>query len=293
MLNHGRTLLLNRGPTVEALGERLVPRSFTALDLPSYLRQLRGVLFGRNPDRAMFNYRLAQLMAVLHSTEYEQYLFDLDPRVTYLRRDDLTLARPETYHPLADRVGTGDDTTVTTASVYFVPGDAISLYVPWLNYEQGSEVEIFIQGNPTPPDATGRMFYKLRLDLVAGSQVTVTQQTPTRRVQTTSLNYTQGISNPVALGDAGYDFRLTTNATGESWRIWVYNEPQWGPGQLEQALNAAGDPTLQQLFGSNPTEPYRTFRNLWFQHEEMPYRLSGLLLAMIYRTDEVLNAQST
>jgi hypothetical protein len=49
-----------------------------------------------------------------------------------------------------------------------------------------------------------------------------------------------------------------------------------------------GEPTLTSLFGVAPAEPFRTFQNLWEQNDEVPLRLGGLILATIYRTNEVL-----
>ena len=35
-------------------------------------------------------------------------------------------------------------------------------------------------------------------------------------------------------------------------------------------------------------EPYKTFRNLWFKHPHMPYRLGAALAAYVYRLDSLL-----
>jgi hypothetical protein len=53
------------------------------------------------------------------------------------------------------------------------------------------------------------------------------------------------------------------------------------------SLEMLGEPIFLELFGSAPAEPYSTFKNLWFDHPLPAYRLSGLVLALIYRTEEL------
>ena len=90
MINHVRTLLLNRGrdgtPRTSP-GEEYVPPTFAPRALTTPLRTAFTTLYGGDPDRLMLNYRLRQLTALLHSTELEEYVLAKDPRVTYLPLD--------------------------------------------------------------------------------------------------------------------------------------------------------------------------------------------------------------
>lgn len=52
-------------------------------------------------------------------------------------------------------------------------------------------------------------------------------------------------------------------------------------------LEFLGEPTYLELFGVAPDEPYRTFKNLWEEHPLPAYRLSGIVLALIYRINEL------
>lgn len=89
MINHVRTLLLNRngntGPGLAFPGAEYVPSAYRARTLPPYLEAAMRALFGFKPDPLYQNYRLWQLMQLLHSTELEEYVLAPDPRVTYLR----------------------------------------------------------------------------------------------------------------------------------------------------------------------------------------------------------------
>ena len=54
-----------------------------------------------------------------------------------------------------------------------------------------------------------------------------------------------------------------------------------------------GEPLFLELFGvDDNAQPYATFKNLWNDHPNPMYRLGGLVLAMIYRTNEVIELGS-
>lgn len=86
MINHGRTLLLNQsGRTYQPqyLGEEYIPPLYSEIDLPSYLRTARRLIFGSAPERVFLNFRTRELLHTIHETGLAEYLYDLDPRVTY------------------------------------------------------------------------------------------------------------------------------------------------------------------------------------------------------------------
>lgn len=59
------------------------------------------------------------------------------------------------------------------------------------------------------------------------------------------------------------------------------------PDRFAYVLGAVlNDHTKQRmLFGDAATEPYKTFYNLTFKHFALPYRISGIVLAFIYRLE--------
>ncbi len=104
MINHARTLLLNRSgdkrPGITAavnsqpesssfFMEEYVPPLFHPVVLPAALAYAHGLLFGQGADDAYVNFRAAQYMRILHSTEFVDYVLALDPRVTYFANDDI------------------------------------------------------------------------------------------------------------------------------------------------------------------------------------------------------------
>ena len=73
------------------------------------------------------------------------------------------------------------------------------------------------------------------------------------------------------------------------WVVRAQVNPKPIIGSISR-LELLGEPAFLSLFGVAPKEPYETFKNLWFDHPLPVYRMGGLVLALIYRTNEVRNA---
>jgi hypothetical protein len=85
MINHARTLLLNIEPRTynsDMLGEEFIPE-FNAIKLPTYLDRARKIIFGTDPDKVFLNFRAYELLSLMHRTELAEFVYALDPRVTY------------------------------------------------------------------------------------------------------------------------------------------------------------------------------------------------------------------
>ena len=261
MLNHARTLLMNidgannPGPTF--FGEEAVPADFRELELPSFLVAIRQQLFGSDPDRSMMNYRLWQFMRVLHSTEdLAQHVTAFDPRVTYVDSQRTDLFDRESFQP-----------------------EIVQL--------AGARAALSPQDGPAPPDLVGRVYHQYLVEVLTGATVRVTQETTPIKQDIVPYTFTSGLSGRVDLFDSGWGVLMGTDSGGTSWKFQVRNRPTFDLGQLVVMLERIGEPVLLELFGLVPDEPFRTFKNLWEQNDETPFKLGGLLLALITRTDEV------
>lgn len=85
MINHARTLLLNIAPdttNIDMLGEEFIP-PFNVLRVPHYLKTPRRIIFGSDPDKVFLNFRAFELLTLIHQTELAEFLYALDPRITY------------------------------------------------------------------------------------------------------------------------------------------------------------------------------------------------------------------
>ena len=93
MLNKVRTLLMNRGREGHDLrlpGEEYIPADFVRRVQPVWLRRIYARLFGANPDRLFINYRMRQLMQLIHATPLSEFVAADVADLTYLPfRDEL------------------------------------------------------------------------------------------------------------------------------------------------------------------------------------------------------------
>lgn len=262
MYNHARTLLLNLPGNDQYFanipGDELIPAAYTTQELPNYLRQLRAMLFGANPDRAMLNYRVAQLLELTESTELQQYILQLDSRVTYSSYQR-QLADPETFKPTVTQYG-----------------------------EKNSAKILTVIGSPDSPDDSGvsRYDYRITLD---GANISIQRLiSPTSTTQHT-LSFTSGLSDAYELPGSGYSVRVNTSSLNGGWSVKGFLRPTRSLNSLESATRSLGEPVFLQLFGVVDVEPYITFKNCWNSHPEFAYRLGGLVLAMTYRLQELRN----
>lgn len=94
MINHARTLLLNRPASYfngVAMSEYIDPL-FKPVDLPVGLQAFRDILFTPGIDKFSENYIAAKLMQLLHAPELVDYTLAYDPRFTYDIGDDTVRA---------------------------------------------------------------------------------------------------------------------------------------------------------------------------------------------------------
>ena len=70
------------------------------------------------------------------------------------------------------------------------------------------------------------------------------------------------------------------------WEITTRAKPASAITTAISPLEMLGEPVFLELFGVGNDEPYETFKNLWFDHPLPAYRLAGITLAVIYRTEE-------
>lgn len=264
MINHARTLLLNVSGVSsqrQETGEEYIPETYRALELPSYLQTPRKVLFGAAPDRYFLNFRARELLAYLHQTELAEYVYALDPRVTYW---------PEPARPFYD----------TEKQLRVTQTFGVEPSTP------------FFSGDLFADNSRGRSVREFSLRAESdGTTWTAALRTPDRpgKVETTSLLFVNGLSQKLPLSTTGLYFQLRQPASATDWQIYTRVKPSPALTTLLPILEFLGEPLFLELFGVNDAdEPYGTFKRLWFDHPNPVYRFGGLVLAMIYRTDEIL-----
>lgn len=255
MINHGRTLLLNKSgatrPHADFFLEEYVDPDFRPLQLPGFLSAARRVLIG-DADDAFSNFRLAQFVDLLHSTEFVSYLTALDPRITYRNKRSIL---DENYDGQANA----------------------------LNDE--ADIPVAFEGEISSSPASPRLWYQWDVEVLDG--VTVRSRFGTQVFEET-VTIENNLTSLIHLaGQKAYGFRLAVASlpVGAHWYMSKLLRPNADVVDLLGPLELLGDEVISQLFGT--AEPYKTFKQLWDRHGYISYRLSGFLLAYIYRVEEV------
>lgn len=279
MFNHARTLLVNLTGSdsyfANVPGDEPIPSTFHTLELPTYLDTCRSRIFGSTPDRAMLNYRAAQLLTLIEATELQEYVLDLDSRITYSNSGEF-LADKTLFEPQVRRI-TGTSSDILTIVGSSIAPDSTGV----CGYRYDVEVDINSGGSGLGGGG-GSAFYL--------QSVTVNRLTPPTASEQSPLILTSGLGGPFDLPYSGY--RFTVHPDDDStWTIRGFLRPQRTLSEIDTLLRSIGEPVLIQLFGVSNEEPYRTFKNCWNNHPEMAYRLAGFVLAMIYRTNEIYALQ--
>ena len=257
MINHARTLLLNRDgatrPVPTFFGEEYVPESFKALPLPSELITIRRALFGSDPDNAGMNYLLWQYMKILHSTEFEDYVTALDSRVTYLH------ARSLLDQPF------GPTVSENSAALQFV-------------------------GAPALGGTDGRLIESWGIER-AGTLYTI-RNYRTNVADSHVPTVVDGLTAFMPMtGHPDFQVRVSTSiATVNNWDVEYLARPNESLDPINRAaqLTNIGAEAYAYLFPRR--EPYTTFKSLWERHAHFPYKMSGALLAVIYLTEGIRRA---
>lgn len=330
MINHARTLLLNQtadGINTDETGYEYVPAEYRAIRLPTTLQTIYSIIFGKNPDSYFRNYRVRELLSYLHQTELADYMYQLDPRVTYWPAmiDNKLYGTPKKVF-IQQRAGEptrlGIGGTVNAAAAI---GRSDYEYNIFFGYRTGIEPE------PTFIVQSATNLNKINTTTFAGSnflravplfesdlKVRIGELTTAGRL-TTELadilvieSYSEILGGEILLEevneleDAAGDTAQLSNVFAANlplvtainqlnltriqnvWTVSARANPAPAITSVLPNLEFLGEPTYLELFGVAPEEPYKTFQNLWEDHPLPAYRLSGMVLAFIYRMNELL-----
>ena len=254
MINHGRTLLLNRDGSTRPDSlyylEEYVDPAFRAVQLPAYLQEFYEILIGSGSDNAFANYRLRQYMLLLHSTEFQAYVYALDPRITYL----------------TDRTVAADQDDVVCKPINAL-ADSITFY---------------FTGKPAINPSAIKMYSSWLVEAVTPTLVRVTDQKG--NTSDTLVTFSGGSTNQIAVpGQPDFWFKIASPSlsAGAEWLIETFTSPPGDLTDLMDSLTSYINRNGYQLFPN--VEPFTTFSQLWNKYDVFAYRMSGLLLAYIYQ----------
>lgn len=251
----------NNQPGYDYPGEEHVPDDFRAATLSPYLRTIRGALFSNDPDRLLMNYRLAQYMSLLHASNLEQDVLELDSRVTYWPADN----------NLFDH--------------YKKPYSVKQI--------SGSSKAFYVIGDVSSHSDRDRLYNEWIITVLDGSNVQVNRLSPPASAATVGYTVTNNLSSVLSLPGSPFSFRFESGV-GSQWQVKILAVPKLSLGDVVNMLQIVDNDNVNtQLFGSPPSGRYAQYKQLWIEHDELAYKLSGLLLAVIYRTEELRVKDST
>lgn len=287
-----------------------IPPTFTPLTLTAKLATIRTALFGNAPDNYFLNFRVRELLRYIHETELAQYVYKLDPRVTYwpeYRGTDFSAPKQLKITQTAGqprRVSVVGQFDVSNAS-----GRAARQYT--ITLAPGTET-IFaatVAELNTPAAET----ITTPFDSLTNAPALVVPQTNLKlRFSNTALTTSAECNIITEFGDMllveDYDptaafvvendadcamsqrMRMATAAPVFSlsrWLLDVRARPAAAITTIMPVLEMLGETTFLELFGVSTVEPYTTFKNLWRDHPLPAYKLSGLVLGFVYRCNEI------
>jgi hypothetical protein len=254
MINHLRTLLLNLVPaTMPIPGEEYVPAAFQPQFLPQDLASVRNLLFGPSPDRAMLNYRLREYLTLVHSTELESHVLDLDPRVTYWPPHDIGLFKDALL------------------------GSVITLIAGSTTWG------INIIGNPSGVKNNSFLLTNWQIRVLDASSINV--KNLTQGLSTTyPYTVTNGLTGNIPLTGSTLSFILTVgNTIYPTWGIQHLARPLLELPDIYAGLNAGINTGVNSLFVSDQ-EPYKTCHQLWVtDNVPIAYKLGAIVTALGYK----------
>jgi hypothetical protein len=207
----------------------------------------------------MLNYRSRQLLSLIHNTRLEEFVTDLDNRVTY-RLQDNPFANPTLY----------DASVVQTV---------------------GTTKQLTYVGGNIAPDATGAAYLQWLVTVDSPSNVETRLLSPLRST-VNAYTITDSVSQLIPLpGVAGSSIRFQSPDVGDQWKISLLSRPEADLGSILATLRLVGDDAIAEVFAKTrpegSVEPIKTLRNLWEEHHELGMQLGALVLALIYRTDSI------
>jgi hypothetical protein len=328
MINHARTLLLNDKAAVSSgtLGEEYVSPAYAPVALPTYLNTARKILLGSAPDRVFLNFRIAELLSFIHATELSEFIYALDPRVTYWPNTESDFFRTKTSIT-AQQVSGASSSRIYIGGATLTPdnitGRAFTEYAIKILNSTTSTVTVDISiadkninvvrdiewQDITPTGGDGGVSFTGLSAPIKFPNSDMTFQVNVGNVNLTTIVFEDFVDivdengfslNNFALEGTATTLPMTAPATTPTyaisaqqevlaqWLVQMFAKPDSAISTSLPRLEFLGEPFYLELFGvGNSAQPYSTFKNIWFDHPSPAYRLAAITLAIIYRANEL------
>lgn len=261
MINHLRTVLLNSNQSFDTAtfpGEEYVDPNRRSRVLPAWLSSIYSTVFGNNPDRAMMNWRLREILVAIYAANLGEYLLLKDSRVTYA--------------PF----------TVSLLRKYMQGAVAITI-----TPQEGAA--IYFLGDRNAPAVNEAIFYRCLLTVTGSTTASAVLYADGGPVSTQAIEFTTsgGLSSVITLPESQLSVRVT-NTVGSVWRIERLARPLTSLVDVVANVESGqvSDAAIDSLFDGDES-PYSHMRDIWEGSDEVQCRAAALAIALGYRMDEV------
>ena len=245
--NRVRTLIMNRGRAGHGLdipGEEYTPPDFLPRTLPIGLVRMYNVLFGTKPDRLFINYRMRQIMQLIHAT------------------------------PLGDTVG---DTTYIPFRADFTT----DVFNTTVSQQSDAAVPVYIRGTHSADINNGYTGYKWRVQKTAADAVTLTQLMPLQVSTVIPITFTSGLSSIITLGAGSLNTRFGQADNGYQYTITTTVKPNRDLSTvLQNAVTTTTELTEQDVFAPELSAMQSMYYDVWQTHAQFTMRYAALFMAL-------------
>lgn len=258
MINWLPLLLINRttGTDLDIPGDFYSPPGFVQSTYPDNLENIRSMLFGSNADNASKNYRMLQLLSIIHSSELGKFVLDIDSRVTYL--------------PIDSRFARGLDFGIVANQTF------------------GTSTPLYFQGVSTNYKTLGPIYQRWTLTALDLNTIQVSKLINHTSTNNVTLAFTGGLSNNIPL--TGSQFSVIVGQYSSPFPVWSVtslSQPLWDIPDILNSLDSLG--SLGDVFGINQPEPYPTLSKLWINKNiSSVYRIAAATVGIGYKLNDYL-----
>lgn len=252
MINRVRTLLMNcgrEGNDLRLPGEEYIPADFVRRSQPIWLRRVYTRLFGANPDRLFINYRMRQLMQLIHATPLSEFVTVDDAAITYLPfRDELN--------------GSLFQQVMTPAGA------------------------AYLHGGHSADEANGQTEYAWTVQLIAEDTVRVTSLIPAATYVDVPVTFTGGLSSVVPLIPKRLTTSFNVHDVGFSYQVQSTVRPATDiAAVLTTAFNGAEGLDTLNLFASDIAAEQAMYYDIWTKHPQFVMRYAAVCMAIANFTE--------
>lgn len=253
MINHIYTLLLNEQatPITSKYEEKLLGN--LSIDKAFVPIELKGDMLKLyqglipNSNRFAKNYIISCYLDLLHSTDLNEYTMAFDPRLTYVPGDTA-------YKSTFDN-GISFDTIIPNDFNYTINKDLASFNITNISNWHFKSV------------------WGSKLAVTGDTEFNINLPSPANKVDLMNGCVSMYIPNKPL------DINITLK-TVKPFKLKGYDD------RVQNLVNNELHGLEDELFDIN-TKEGKTFKTLWTEHSESLYRLSGLLLAFLYKLEGI------